>query len=601
MRQFSISEIKSILEETADARFVFDDSDRQRVLSNPHLEAMRERLIRDGDELRGTPIIELPFSSFKRHDIDGNRTEFEDEYFKRRHRLLTFALLSWLYGREEDIRELENIVWAILNEYTWAVPAHLSKTHVNDGVTTKERVGLKELQEDGYTIDLFAAETASALAETLSLMGDKLTPILVKRTELYIKKRIFDCIDSPYFNWKHSVHNWSAVCGGSCGIAAIYVERDTERLAKVISIALESMASFCKGYTADGACLEGMSYWLYGFGYFTYFADLLKRRTQGKINLFDDEKIEKMAAFPQKCFVAGAKKINFSDTGSNFDFPPALSSFLATEFDSVSIPPIECIGLDNYSDYCARFALGVRDFIWTDEAISNKAMKSFGANQFPCAGWYIASSKNGVGIAAKAGFNGEPHNHNDTGSFHVFKNGNMTLADVGSGEYRSQYFGPERYTLFPTSSASHNVPIINGKYQAYGTQHASRNVVITEDGISSDISAAYDDETLRSLKRSISFDRENGVIDLVDEYKFSEAPISVTERFVSFEKPILENGRITIGESNASFILYDEDHLVASVALVDYSGPLGKPMMAYTIDLTVKAPTSEFALEFKII
>ncbi len=600
MRQFCTSEIKSILEKTADAHFIFDDSDRQRVLTNPHLEKMREKLLRDGDEFRGTPIFEIPFSAFKRHDIDGNRTEFEKDYFNRRKRLLTFALLSWLYGREDDIRELENIIWVILNEYTWAVPAHLSKTHVKDGVVTKERIGLKELQEDGYTIDLFGAETSTALAETLSLVGDKLTPLLVKRTELHIKKRIFDCIDSPYFNWKHSVHNWSAVCGGSCGIAAIYVERDTERLAEIISIALTAMENFCKGYTDDGGCLEGMGYWVYGFGHFTYFADLLKRRTKGKINLFDDEKVEKMAAFPQKCFLVGAKKVNFSDSGAISVFPPSLASFLAAEFDSVSIPPIECIGLDNYSDHCARFALGVRDFVWTDENIADKAMKSFGVNQFPYAGWYIASSENGVGIAAKAGCNQEPHNHNDTGSFHVFKNGSMTLADVGSGEYKSQYFGPERYTHFPTSSASHNVPIINGKYQAYGAQYASRDVVITDDGITSDIAAAYDDETLISLKRSIRFDRESGVIGLIDEYEFSESPTAVTERFVSFEKPMLDNGRITIGESSSSVILYDQERLVASVASVNYSGPLGKPMTAYTIDLAVINPIAKFTLEFKI-
>ena len=94
MKQFAVSEIKSILEETANAHFVFDESDRQRALTNPHIKAMRERLISDGDELRETPITEIPFSAFKRYEIDGNRTEFEGYYFNRRKRLLTFALLS---------------------------------------------------------------------------------------------------------------------------------------------------------------------------------------------------------------------------------------------------------------------------------------------------------------------------------------------------------------------------------------------------------------------------------------------------------------------------------------------------------------------------
>ena len=465
---------------------------------------------------------------------------------------------------------------------------------------TKERIGLKELQEDGYTIDLFAAETSAALAETLSLVGDKLTPILAKRTELYIKKRIFDCIDSPYFNWKQSIHNWSAVCGGSCGIAAIYVERDTEKLAEILSISLAAMDNFLRGYTDDGACLEGLSYWGYGFGYFTCFADLLARKTKGRIDLFDSPKVEKMASFPQKCFLEGGLKVSFSDAGTSGLFPPSLASFLAGKFASAEIPPIECVYFDKYSDHCARFALGVRNFVWTDEHISDKAMKSFGIYPFPNAGWYVASSENGVGIAAKAGNNQEPHNHNDTGSFHVFKNGSMTLADVGSGEYRSQYFGPERYTHFPTSSASHNVPIINGKHQAYGSQHASHNVSITDDGITSDIAAAYDDETLKSLKRSIIFDKESGEIVLTDEYEFSTKPTSVIERFVSFFEPKLESGRITIGNESPSIILYDASKLTATVYSVDYSGPLGVPKKAFTVDLAVKNPTAKFVLKFKI-
>lgn len=64
MRQFSISEIKSILGETANAQFVFDENDRQRALTNPYIKGMRERLIRDGNDFRGTPITEIPFSAF---------------------------------------------------------------------------------------------------------------------------------------------------------------------------------------------------------------------------------------------------------------------------------------------------------------------------------------------------------------------------------------------------------------------------------------------------------------------------------------------------------------------------------------------------------
>ena len=203
MKTYSFEEIKSILTETVGSSFCFNEADRQRALTNPNLEKMREDLQTEGDLLRGTPIEEAPFSAFKRFEIDGNRGEYQYYYYKKRSRLTTYALLSWLYGREEDIKELENVIWAILNEYTWTLPAHLTRPCFANEKSGRNRVGLSELQEDGYIIALFSAETGHALAETLSLVGDKLTPIVVKRTERYIKTRILDVMHND-FMWKHT-------------------------------------------------------------------------------------------------------------------------------------------------------------------------------------------------------------------------------------------------------------------------------------------------------------------------------------------------------------------------------------------------------------
>ena len=599
MKQYTVTEIESILLKTSGSKFAFDESDKKRALTNQSTSKIRKVLSCDGDRFRGTPIPELPFSSFKRFDIDGDRKDFEGYYLERRRRLLTFSLLVWLYRREEDVVELENIVWAILGEYTWVLPAHLSRPRTKDGVIMTERVAMSELQDDGHIIDLFSAETASALAEMLSLVGDMLSPIIVKRVEAYVKNRIFDVINEP-FNWKASTNNWSAVCGGACGIAAIYLEKDAEKLAKILKVSLDAMSKFVSGYTEDGCCIEGMSYWIYGFGYFTYFADLLYRRTSGIINLFDDPKIAKMAEFPQKCFLAGNGIVYFSDTGTTLALSPSLPSFLAKKYDSVAIPPIGCLMTDDYSDNCSRFALGIRDFIWTDENLSKNAMKTFGTYILPNAEWYIASAESGIGIAAKAGRNDEPHNHNDVGSFHIYKNGRMTLADVGSGEYVKDYFGPHRYEFFPTSSAAHNLPIVNGKLQVAGSERVATDTRITQDGICTDIARTYDDETLKSLKRSISFDAKSGNVTIEDDYDFSVTPTSVIERFVSFDKPIVSQGEILIGGAEGSTLYYDPSVLEASIACVPYSGPSGVPTEAYTLDLSVKTLSAKFSVKFNI-
>ena len=597
MKTYSFEEIKSILTETVGSSFCFNEADRQRALTNPNLEKMREDLQTEGDLLRGTPIEEAPFSAFKRFEIDGNRGEYQYYYYKKRSRLTTYALLSWLYGREEDIKELENVIWAILNEYTWSLPAHLTRPCFANEKSGKNRVGLSELQEDGYIIALFSAETGHALAETLSLVGDKLTPILVKRTERYIKTRILDVMHND-FMWKHTYNNWKAVCGGSCAMTAIYQEKDIDKLAAVIEMVLPHMQDFCDSYTEDGACTEGLGYWLYGFGFFVYFADMLKNRTAGRIDLFNDEKVKKMALFFQKCFFPGKGSVVFADAGGGASFSPDITSYLSHIYKEIRIPPINYIRL-GYSNV-TRFPLGIRNFTWTDENLSEKAQEICGINILEKAQWYMGSSKNGIGLAAKAGHNGEAHNHNDVGSFHIFKNGKMTLADIGCGEYDRDYFGSLRYTYFCNTSASHNLPIINGTYQLPGRDHAAKDVTLNESGLKCDIAEAYGDPTLKSLVRDMSFNAENGKLILTDSYEFTEAPSSVVERFVSFDEPKLETGKILFGKDEISTLTYDVNLLSASQSTEVYKNHSGILTTVYIVDLTVKKPAKKFALNIKI-
>lgn len=597
MRIYTKDEIKEILAATQNANYRFGEADRQRALTNPYLEKMREDLLKEGDVLRGTPIIEAPFSAFKRFEIDGNRGEYESYYFKKRSRLITFALLSWLYGREEDIKELENVIWAILNEYTWSLPAHLTRPCFANEKSGKNRVGLSELQEDGYIIALFSAETGHALAETLSLVGDKLTPILVKRTERYIKTRILDIMHVD-FMWKHTHNNWKAVCGGSCAMTAIYQEQDIDKLAAVIEMVLPHMQDFCDSYTEDGACTEGLGYWLYGFGFFVYFADMLKKRTAGKIDLFDDDKVKKMALFFQKCFFPGKGSVIFADAGGTCHFSPDLTSYLASVYEEIRIPPISYIDLDYYN--ISRFPLGIRNFIWTDENLAEKSQEICGINILENAQWYMGSSKNGVGLAAKAGHNNEAHNHNDVGSFHIFKNGKMTLADIGCGEYVRDYFGPLRYTYFCNASASHNLPIINGSYQLPGRDHTSKGVTINESGLKCDIAGAYGDATLKRLVRDINFCADCGIVTISDSYEFSKTPVSVVERFVSFDEPKLETGKILFGKDEISTLTYDVNLLSASQSTEVYKNHSGIPITVHIVDLELKYPSTTFDLKFEI-
>ncbi|MCX7658527.1 MAG: hypothetical protein N2Z57_07605, partial [Oscillospiraceae bacterium] len=104
---------------------------------------------------------------------------------------------------------------------------------------------------------------------------------------------------SPPEWWESSKMNWASVCASSIGIASIYLIEDENALFSILQRAISALDSFISGFSNDGACLEGMLYWNYGLGFFTYFSALLSERTSGKINLFQDERVRKAAAFQQ--------------------------------------------------------------------------------------------------------------------------------------------------------------------------------------------------------------------------------------------------------------------------------------------------------------
>ena len=187
MIEYTRDDVFEILKNTENVVFSFTDADREAVLADPELKPQLDALATHAEALRAEGIAPLTFSAFRRFETDGDRSEYEACYFQHRHRLAAFTILYWLYGREEDKAALEDTVWAILDEYTWCVPAHLRGK------------GLSVLQEDGYMIDLFAAETGEALAEMLSLVGEQLSPIVKMRTERYINERILKYATDPFW------------------------------------------------------------------------------------------------------------------------------------------------------------------------------------------------------------------------------------------------------------------------------------------------------------------------------------------------------------------------------------------------------------------
>jgi hypothetical protein len=545
---------------------------------------MLEEVRAEGRRLQGTPIPELAYSRFTLYVEQGTRREYEGDYFERRRRLNTFALLSMLEPDEPaHLKELIDIVWAICGEYTWCVPAHVPGSDA----------------EIRATIDLFSAETGFALAEIALLLGDRLPPLVRERVAQELEIRLFGPFTSrESFHWESMRNNWSAVCAGSVGAAALLAVRDEDRLAAIVERTFRSLDCFLEGYGEDGACPEGLNYWTYGFGYYVYYADLLGKRTGGAIDLMSGEKVRHIAQFQQKAYLGGDRVANFSDSSPQARFQPGLTHYLAGRYPGTEVPPLGQRAA-YADDHASRWAHAFRNLIWLNPGLGGADWPA-ADYILPDAQWMISrhrSAEGAFGFAAKAGHNAESHNHNDIGQFMLLADGETFIADLGSGEYTRTYFGEGRYEYDCNGSQGHSVPIVEGTFQAEGEESAARvleaSVGEAEDRFRFEMSSAYRVPHLESLIRGFVWQKgELPVLEVTDEFRFAEAPSEAVERIVSLLPPErTEDGVLLRGPGGRSLkIRFDKSALEPRIERRTFRGHLGRETVWHAIDLVPKAP-----------
>jgi hypothetical protein len=107
---------------------------------------------------------------------------------------------------------------------------------------------------------------------------------------------------------------------------------------------------------------------------------------------------------------------------------------------------------------------------------------------------YIKNSSDWF-FATKGGHNNESHNHNDVGTFMLYKGSIPVFVDAGVGTYTKQTFSGERYSIWSMQSGWHNLPIINGKTQRHGALYKAADVEVCAKGkvktFKLDIAGAY--------------------------------------------------------------------------------------------------------------
>lgn len=426
-------------------------------------------------------IFATDFLDFSR---TGNRVRFEDRFFARRRALDALVLAECVEDRGRFMDDIINGIFAICEESAWQLPPHNSYRRDTPQLPLPDAAA--------PVLDLFACETGAILAVAGYLLKsrlDQISPFIVKRIRNEIKNRILVPYLTQHFWWmgngKEPMNNWTIWCTQNVLLSAFLTEETQEIKKAVFEKACLSTDYFLAEYGTDGCCDEGAQYYRHaGLCLFNTMEILNTVSGNAFSALYQDEKIRNIAGYILNVHISDKYYVNFADCS------PVAGRSGVREF---------LFALRTQNEHMAQFA--AQDFaaagddgllLPSENNLYYRLQNGFTVAQikaycapdcvvphpelfYPSTGLFIARDPS-LYLAVKAGDNADSHNHNDTGSFTVYKNGQPLLIDVGVESYTKKTFSPQRYEIWTMQSAYHNLPTVNGVMQKDGEQYCASEV-----------------------------------------------------------------------------------------------------------------------------
>ena len=425
-----------------------------------------------GEEYGNKPYPMRPATGFLAFVRGGSRKTDEDPYFFRRRKLCA-AALACCAGTGDQLDAVLDGIWCICEETSWVISAH----NVNPipGAPAPAEVPLPD--PGTPYVDLFAAQTGMILSLTRRMLGkelDRISPVITRRIDDELDRRILiPFMENDDFWWmgfrRKDLNNWTPWIVSNVMACAFLRGMERQKLAALLD------------------CLE-----------------MLENAAGGKLTFREEEKIRHILRFPLLAEIGSGWFLNFADC----DARPFLSGErlqLAGEWladSSLSALGNRLRGTlsDQLKDTphltralsllfhppAAEAEEGEREDVWLPDLQIRVVRRG---------GWTLG---------CKGGHNGENHNHNDVGSFLLYLDGAPEIVDAGNMTYTAKTFSDERYSLWNTRSAYHNLPLIGGYEQRAGTAYRAQEVQCLPDGLRLDLAEAYDPAAgvLRCLRKT---------------------------------------------------------------------------------------------------
>ena len=417
-----------------------------------------------------------------------------------------------LEDRGRFIPKIADYVDAFAAQRSWTLPAH-------DGTLT--------CFNGAPHVDLVSGEISLTLAFCSDWLGDRLPAATRAKIRAEVERRTFrPHLDHargvrkiPGHWWLHAGNNWNSVCNACVVRAALALVEDRRLRAEFVAIAEASVPFALKGYTDDGYCSEGMGYWNYGWGHHLQMGLSVRAATGGRVDLFADPKCKTVMRYAYGFQILNGQSPHFADGGGNAD---AANLALGRQIwpDLVNTAALKSPA---FSGHPAVFSL--RAFGQEPAPVAPTLDILPPRSWFPDAQVLLARARHPeqtltFGVGFKGGHNAELHNHNDIGSYYVMLDGVEMTGDPGGEVYTRRTFSKDRYVSKVLNSYGHPVPVVGGQLQRTGRAAAAKvlraSFTDAKDEVAIEYAAAYAVPALKSLVRTLAFDRVRNVLTVSD-------------------------------------------------------------------------------------
>lgn len=382
-----------------------------------------------------------------------------------------------------------------------------------------------------FNFDHYNGDAGRAMAAVYDWLYPALQQAQRDRIRGALLEKVITRVRGDYeFHWWATAYrcNWCGVCNSGIGLTGLALLTEHPQLTDVVAESYNRINSMLDELGLDGGWQEGGGYWRYGVHTSAFFADALKRITDSKYNLFENERLRSNpVTFPLHISLPGGRSLNFEDSGGrSYIGSSHLINKLAVETKSEEAAWYG-------SEFFEQEVDDIFDIIWKKPQSAGSPPESPSIH-FRTIDWWVMRNDfkdiNKVVVAGKAGMNDDPHHgHLDIGHFVIYWKGEYFIEDIGRrGGYDEKYFDDARFDYPQASSIGHNVLFVNGEKQISGKYYKQPynydvggkvlkfETTAEQDYVIMDPSNAYPKKELKQWRRHVLLDKP-GLTLVLDE------------------------------------------------------------------------------------